>query len=193
MKPSTVFLLFLGIFLPLGVAGVNLIKEQERHHDHFNTTKCYCHEMMDPAGLAPVQYRSGSWFGMSYWNRHLNKTYPLVKIKSHHAVVGSVWESKLTNLRQPRLNRHCHTYEDGAKLCYWRHPAQESARYSYRGKTRKMTPMADSEHLAHKAVEVCRDICRNEIGLANVTEHLSQTMAYKHEGICPHKWHGHCT
>ena len=168
--------------------------------DTFSTISCYCSGWETPAVPAwsepvPEQYRSGSYFGISYFNRESGLHYNWTTIDVHNEA-GRILKDRLGQHRsgwisRPTLDRRCVKYKDGNKICYMRKGRLHPARYSFGGFSRTLPRGSRAKKYMYSG-SPCRKICPDVVKLSSFSEAISHRFDYKIEPICLSQEFGLC-
>ncbi|MCJ1268848.1 hypothetical protein MMC22_008736 [Lobaria immixta] len=159
--------------------------------DNFSTLNCYCFGWVDATRPGPQLYRSGSYFGISYYNaefelQYNRTTWEVRNVDGHLLHHTHDWDLR------PKLKYKCHTYEDGHSLCYWRSKYQHHARYNYGAGIRLLPRGRHAKEYLHSGTDECRTICPDVVKLPHVTEGMCRRYDYMMRPICLSHEFGSC-
>lgn len=160
--------------------------------DVFSTLNCYCFGWERPAGPGPEHYRSGSYFGVSFYNRATDHMYNRTTIEVRNGL-GRLLEDRNDWDYQPKLGLRCRKYGDDKQLCYWRYVHQVHGRYSFQDYSRVLPRVKHLKQYKLSTRGECHTICPEVVKLPHVSELMSMRFDYKMEPVCDGHDHGLCT
>lgn len=169
----------------------NAIAVDPNFADMFSTLNCYCFGWVDPTGPGPQLYRSGSYFGISYYNAEFELQYNRTTWEVRN-VEGHLLHHTLDWDLRPKLKYRCHTFEDDLRICYYREKHQHHARYQYEKGTRVLPRGRHAKEFLHSGADECRAICPDVVKLPNITEGMCRRYDYVMEPICVGHADGFC-
>ncbi|MCJ1469411.1 hypothetical protein MMC07_008044 [Pseudocyphellaria aurata] len=161
--------------------------------DIFSTLNCYCYGWYNaPDGIGPEQYRSGSYFGVNYYQREYQRTFNRTTLEVRN-ILGRLLHWRHNWKYQPMLWNRCVDLTEGTQICYQHLPYQVHARYTFENYQRILPA-------GHKLIkrymvspgDECTAICPEVVSLPEVTHSMCFRIDYKIRPICSGHLQGRC-
>lgn len=159
--------------------------------DTFSTLNCYCYDWEQPDGQGPEQYHSGSYFGISYYNREFDIRYNWTTLEVRNQI-GRLLKHQWNWDLQPKLGKRCFRYDDHRHFCYTRYGNQVHARYSYQDYHRLLPRDKFSKKYFISMKGECVTICPEVVKLPHVSFAMSHRVEYRMLPICLTHLDGDC-